>query len=142
MWYIYICAQTCPSLCDPLDLAHQTPCVWDFPGKNSKMGCHFLLQGIFLIQGSNSCLRHFQNWQTYSLPLSHLESPQYYKYSEILHIQWNIIKHLKWRKSSTETWMNLRNIMTSDISSHSKTSTVWFHLHEVIKNSQNYRSRE
>ena len=22
-------------------------CPWDFPGKNSKVGCHFLLQGIF-----------------------------------------------------------------------------------------------
>ena len=30
--------------------------------------CHFLLQGIFLTQGSNLCLLH---WQTDSLPLSH-----------------------------------------------------------------------
>ena len=26
---------------------------WDFPGKNTEVGCHFLLQGIFLTQGSN-----------------------------------------------------------------------------------------
>ena len=26
---------------------------WDFPGKNTGMGCHFLLQGIFLTQGLN-----------------------------------------------------------------------------------------
>ena len=26
---------------------------WDFPGKNTGVGCHFLLQGIFLTQGSN-----------------------------------------------------------------------------------------
>ena len=25
---------------------------WDFPGKNTGVGCHFLLQGIFLTQGS------------------------------------------------------------------------------------------
>ena len=31
-------------------------CPWDFPGKNTGVGCHFLLQGIFLTQGSNSCL--------------------------------------------------------------------------------------
>ena len=24
---------------------------WDFSGKNTEVGCHFLLQGIFLIQG-------------------------------------------------------------------------------------------
>jgi len=28
-------------------------CPWDFPGKNTGMGCHFLLQVIFLTQGSN-----------------------------------------------------------------------------------------
>ena len=26
-------------------------CPWDFPGKNATVGCHFLLQGIFLDQG-------------------------------------------------------------------------------------------
>ena len=28
-------------------------CPWDFPGKNTGVGCHFHLQGIFLTQGSN-----------------------------------------------------------------------------------------
>ena len=31
-------------------------CSWNFPGKNIPVGTHFLLQGIFLTQGSNSCL--------------------------------------------------------------------------------------
>ena len=31
-------------------------CSWDFPGKNMGVGCYFLLQGIFPIQGSNSYL--------------------------------------------------------------------------------------
>ena len=26
---------------------------WDFPGKSTRVGCHFLLQGIFPTQGSN-----------------------------------------------------------------------------------------
>ena len=33
-------------------------CPWDSPGKNTGMGCHFLLQGIFLPQGSNLHLLH------------------------------------------------------------------------------------
>ena len=28
-------------------------CPWDFPSKNTGVGCHFLLQGIFLTQRSN-----------------------------------------------------------------------------------------
>ena len=31
-------------------------CLWNFPGKNTGVGCHFLLQGIFPTKGSNPCL--------------------------------------------------------------------------------------
>ena len=43
-------------------------CPRDSPGKSTGVGCHVLLQGIFLTQGSNPrlCLRH---WQAGSLPL-------------------------------------------------------------------------
>ena len=47
-------------------------CSWDFPGKNTGVGWHFLLQGIFPTQGSNPHLLH---WQVDSLPLSHQGSP-------------------------------------------------------------------
>ena len=33
-------------------------CPWDLPGKNTEVGCHFLLQEIFLTQGLNPCLWH------------------------------------------------------------------------------------
>ena len=45
---------------------------WDSPGNNTGVGCHFLLQGIFLTQGSNLSLLH---WQVETLPLSPQESP-------------------------------------------------------------------
>ena len=45
-------------------------CPWDSPGKNTRVGCHFLLQGIFFpTQGSN---RHLLHWQADSFPLNHL----------------------------------------------------------------------
>ena len=31
---------------------------WDFPGKNTAVGCHFLLQGIFPTQGTEPGLLH------------------------------------------------------------------------------------
>ena len=46
-------------------------CPWDFPGKNTGVGCHFLLQGIFPTLGSNP---HLLRHQVGSLPLSHLKS--------------------------------------------------------------------
>ena len=33
-------------------------CPWDSPGKSTREGCHSLLQGIFLTQGSNRRLLH------------------------------------------------------------------------------------
>ena len=38
-------------------------CPWDFPGKNTGVGCHFLLQGIFPAQGSVLRLLHLLHWQ-------------------------------------------------------------------------------
>ena len=43
-------------------------CPWDSPGKNTGVSCHFLLQGIFPIKGSNQCLLCLLNWQASSLP--------------------------------------------------------------------------
>ena len=42
----------------------------DSPGKNTGVGCHALLQGIFPTQGSNPPLLHFLHWQVGSLPLA------------------------------------------------------------------------
>ena len=44
-------------------------CPWDFPGKNTGMGCHFLPQGIFPTQGLKPCLFPLLHSQLGSLPL-------------------------------------------------------------------------
>ena len=37
--------QSCPTLCDPIDDSPKgSPHPWDSPGKNTGVGCHFLLQ--------------------------------------------------------------------------------------------------
>ena len=47
-------AQLCPTLCNSMD-SSPTRLLrpWDFPGKNTGVGCHFLLQEIFPTQGLN-----------------------------------------------------------------------------------------
>ena len=42
---------------------------WDSPGKNTGVGCHAFLQGIFLTQQPNLHLLNFLHWQVSSLPL-------------------------------------------------------------------------
>ena len=58
----------------------QAPLASDFPGKNTRVGCHSLLQGIFPTQGSNPRLLH---WQASSLPLSHQGSPSHVSFLPI-----------------------------------------------------------
>ena len=62
------------TICDPMDFSltgflHP----WDFPGKSTGVGRHFLLQGIFPTQGSNPGLPHCRQML---YRLSHQGSPQ------------------------------------------------------------------
>ena len=63
--------QLCLTLCNPMDCSPpgRLLCPWDPPGKNTGVGCHALLHGIFLTQGLNPCLLHLLHWQVGSLPL-------------------------------------------------------------------------
>ena len=52
-------AQSCPTLCDPMDCSPPGSSVHgESPGKNTGVGCHTLLQGILPAQGSNPGLLH------------------------------------------------------------------------------------
>ena len=67
-------AESCPTLCDPMGFSSPGSSVHevDAPGKHAGVGSHFLLQRIFLTQGSNLRLLR---WQVDSLLLRHQGSP-------------------------------------------------------------------
>ena len=51
-------ARLCPTLRHPRDSSRQAP-----SGQNTGVGCHFLLQGVFLTQGSNLRLLGLLHWR-------------------------------------------------------------------------------
>ena len=56
---LHLVAQSCPTLYNPMDCSPPGFSVQgDSPGQNTGVGCHALLQGIFLTQGSNPGLLH------------------------------------------------------------------------------------
>ena len=58
---VYVHAQSLSGVlffATPWTVAYRLLCPWDFPGKNTSVGCHFLLLEIFLIQGWNLCVVH------------------------------------------------------------------------------------
>ena len=66
--------QSCLTLCDLMDCSPSGSSVHGgSPGKNTGVGCHALLQGIFPTQGSNPVLQHCR-WILYHL--NHQGSPR------------------------------------------------------------------
>ena len=77
--YVWVCAkllQLC-DFCDPVNFSPPGSCSWNSPGKNTGVGCHALLHGIFPIQGSNPGLPncHCQRISWILYHLSHQGSP-------------------------------------------------------------------
>ena len=69
----HLVAQSCPTLCDPMDCSPPGSSVHeDSPGRNTGVGCHALLQGIFPTQRSNPGLPHCRQ---ILYQLSHKGSP-------------------------------------------------------------------
>ena len=104
-------------------------CPWDSLGKNTGVGCHFLLQGVFQTQGSNLCLLCFLPWQADSLSLEIPGKPQYkctrcHLLVYLLSVVWGLLLHWApdrlaensycnlWRKGDggSERWSNLTEI--------------------------------
>ena len=59
VFVVCLVTQSCLMLFDPMDCSLPGSSIHgDSPGKNSGVGCHALLQGIFPTQGSNPHLLH------------------------------------------------------------------------------------
>ena len=70
VWPYFLVSQSCPILCNPVDWSLPGSSVnGHSPGKNSGVGCHTLLQGIFPTQGSPQASHILY-------PLSHQGSPR------------------------------------------------------------------
>ena len=64
------------SLCDLMGYSPPGFSVqWDSPSKNTGVGCHALLQGVFPTQGSNPRVSRLLHWKAGSLALVPLGSP-------------------------------------------------------------------
>ena len=79
----------CLTRCNPMDTRLLRP--WDFLGKSTGVGCHFLLQGLFLTQGSNPGLPHCRQTLYY---VSHQGRRPWFN-------SW--VRKIRWRRDSLPT---------------------------------------
>ena len=70
-FFLLLCsvAQSCPTLWLRGQQHTKLLCPWNFPCKNTGVGCNFILQRIFPTQISDLCLLCLLHWQVVSLPL-------------------------------------------------------------------------
>ena len=112
-WDVVVSPRSSPALltqsCPTLWLQGLQPtrlfCPWNFPGKNTGVGCHFLLQGIFLTQGLNLGLPHCRSRQ--GLPNDSLFS----KVSDKYIFTWSDSKH--WKQPSRSRIIFFSSSLTS-----------------------------
>ena len=112
--YARVCARMLSGVllvATPWTVAARLLCSWDFPDKNTGVGCHFLFQGIFLTRRSYPCLLH---WQMGSSPLSLTRLQPSHSSLQVspfhLHHLWKIVRTLvaSHRKpNSSLTWKGI-----------------------------------
>ena len=95
-------------------------CPWDFPGKNTGVGCHFLLQGTFLTQGSNPwllplllhCRQILYRWATKELPE---KSFFFFKLPSLYYLSW---QPLQTHTQSISSVQFSRSVMSLSLQPH------------------------
>ena len=88
------------SFAAPWTAVCEAPPSTDFPGKNTGVGCHFLLQGIFPVQGLSMCLLH---WQADSLPLSHKGNPSRSMLDHKSSQPWPVVTMVEYERTNLKT---------------------------------------
>ena len=130
---------SCPTLCDPMDCSPPGASVHgDSPGKNTRVGCHSLLQGIFPTQESNPGLLHCRQ---ILYQLSHQGSQTQVSWSQSpswpLSPLQNLISQLpqgEWRHTKKET-MGLTKALSKPCKVTGKTTFLKTHKTPIGKNS-------
>ena len=88
--------QSCPTLCDPIQQSTRLPHPWDSPGKNTGVGCHFLLQCMKVKSDSEVA----QSCPTLSDPMDcSLPGSSVHGIFQARVLEWGAIVFSKYRKS-------------------------------------------
>ena len=127
MWYINICLCVLSHVqffVTPWTVACWVALSMEFPGKNTGVGCHFLLQRIFLTQGSNPCLLCLLHWQVDSLASHRLGIPVIYIIYIHTHIQWNI-SHTNEIIPFAAIWIDQDIIILTEVRRKTNNTYMW-----------------
>ena len=114
--------------CNPVDYSPPSSSVHGgAPDKNTGVGCHALLQGIFLTKGSNLCLLQLLHWQVLSsLPLVLPGKPDCLYWSPIFYFRWEFLLPWPYRWGNW-VWKALRESQ-SDLT----IATTHFHHYTIL----------
>ena len=122
-------ALSCLTLCNPMNCSPpDSPVHGDSPGKNTGVGCHALLQGIFPTQGSNPGVPHCR---CIIYHLSHQKSPRILKWVAYSFYRGSL-QPRKWTEDSCIAGRFLTSWATREAPLYSSTSVKYVFLHVVL----------
>ena len=146
MKYAVLClvTQSCPTFCNPMDCSPPGSSVHgDSPGKNTGVGCHFLVQGIFPTQGSKPGVPHCRRILYH---LSHKGSPRilewlaypFYRGSSQPR-NWTVVSYVagrfftSWaiREALIEVYL-IYDVSISDVMHSDSVSYIYIYIHTYI----------
>jgi len=104
-------------------------CPWNSPGKNTGVGCHYLLQRIFLTKGFNLHLLHHLHWHVDSLPLSHLRSTDIYT---LLYIQYITNNNLLCSTEKSTQYSFMTYMGKESLKNNNEMSGGWMDRENVV----------
>ena len=90
-------------------------CPWGFPSKNTGVGCHFLLQGIFPYQRSSLCLLH---WQADSEPPVFISVLELLSHVWLFATPWTAARQALLSSTITLSLLKLMSIESVMLSNH------------------------
>ena len=103
LFVVFSCKVMSYSFTTPWTVACQAPLPWDLPGKNTGVGCHFLLQGILPTLGPNAQLLH---WQVDFSPTEPPGKPEY----SYLHLEsglaFDLLRTVEWSRNEVVWVLN------------------------------------
>ena len=115
-------SQSCPTLCDPMNGSPPGSSVHgNSPGKNAGVGCHALLQGIFLTQGWNPGFPHCR-WHCRQVlyHMSHQGSPWILDW-----VAWPFSRGSSWPRNQTGVSFIAGRSFTSWANRDISSSLIW-----------------
>ena len=134
--YMFLCVCTWSVMSDSLQLHGLQPArllsPWNFQGKNTGVGCHFLFQGIFPAQRSNpsiTCVSYIGRWILYHCTTWEAPHIALMTRQKLLQLSWEVLINLLYSPDSAPLYFHLFRTLQNSLNGKNCSSLEEYKRH-------------